>query len=45
MHYRVYQKDQGVRFELKLKHRQTKLVQDYLFNNQRDVFEDELVIQ
>ena len=44
-HYRVYQKGQSVRFELELKHRQTKLVQDYLFNNQLDVFEYELVLQ
>lgn len=29
-HYRVYQKDETVRFELELKHRQTKLVQDYI---------------
>jgi hypothetical protein len=45
VHYRVYQKDQNVRFEIELKHRQTKLVQDYLFQNQLDVFEDQLVIQ
>ena len=45
MHYRVYQKDQNVRFEIELKHRQTKLVQDYLFQNQLDVFEDQLVIR
>ena len=45
LHYRVYQKDQGVRFELEFKHRQTKLVQDYLFNNQLDVFEYELALQ
>ena len=44
-HYRVYQKDESVRFELELKHRQTKLVQDYLFENQLDVFEHQLVIQ
>jgi hypothetical protein len=44
-HYRVYQKDETVRFELELKHRQTKLVQDYLFENQLDVFEHQLVIQ
>jgi hypothetical protein len=30
-HYRVYQKDETVRFELELKYHQTKLVQDYLF--------------
>jgi hypothetical protein len=44
-HYRVYQKDESVRFELELKHRQTKLVEDYLFENQLDVFEHQLVIQ
>lgn len=44
-HYRVYQKVQTVRFELELKHWQTKLVQDYLFNNQLDDFEYELVLQ
>ena len=44
MHYWIYQKDQNVRFEIKLKHRQTKLVQDYLFQNQLDVFEHELAI-
>jgi hypothetical protein len=44
-HYRVYQRDETVRFELELKHRQTKLVQDYLFENQLDVFEHYLVIQ
>lgn len=41
-HYRIYQKDETVRFELELKHRQTKL---YLFTNQLDVFEYELVLQ
>jgi len=45
VHYRVYQKDQMVRFEIELKHRQTKLVQNYLFNNQLDIFEQQLVIQ
>lgn len=45
LHYRVYQKDQGVRFELEFKHRQTKLVQNYLFNNQLDIFENKLVLQ
>lgn len=44
-HYRVYQKDETVRFELELKHRQTKLVQDYLFENQLDVFEHQLAIE
>ena len=33
VHYRIYQKDQSVHFEIELKHRQTKLVQDYLFEN------------
>ena len=45
VHYRVYQKDQSVRFEIELKHRQTKLVQDYLFQNQLDIFQHQLVIQ
>ena len=45
VHYRVYQKDQRVRFEIELKHRQTKLVQGYLFQNQLDIFEHRLIIQ
>ena len=45
LHYRVYQKDQDVRFELEFKHRQTQLVQDYLFSNQLDIFEHKLVLQ
>ena len=45
VHYRVYQKDQGVHFEIELKHRKTKLIQDYLFSNQFDTFEHQLVIQ
>lgn len=45
VHYRIYQKDQRVRFEIELKHRQTKLVQDYLFQNQFAVFEHQLVKQ
>jgi hypothetical protein len=45
VHYRVYQKDQRVRFEIELKHRQTKLVQDYLFQNQLAIFEHQLIIQ
>ena len=45
LHYRVYQKNETVRFELEFKHRQTKLVQDYLFNNKFDIFEDKLVNQ
>lgn len=44
-HYRVYQRDETVRFKLELKHRQTKLVQDYLFENKLDVFEHYLVIE
>ena len=44
-HYRVYQKDETLRFELELKHRQTKLVQDYLFQNQLDMFEHLLVLR
>ena len=45
LHYRVYQKNESVRFELELKHRQTKLVQDYLFQNQLAIFENRLVRQ
>lgn len=41
-HYRVYEKHNGVRFELEMKKRQTKLVQDYLFNNKLQKFEHEL---
>jgi len=41
-HYRVYEKHNGVRFELEIKKRQIKLVQDYLFNNQLEKFEHEL---
>ena len=45
LHYRIYQKNETVRFELECKHRQTKLVQSYLFKNQFDIFEHELVTQ
>ena len=45
LHYRVYQKNQVVRFELEFKNRQTKLVQDYLFYDQLSIFEHELVHQ
>ena len=45
LHYRVYQKNQVVRFELEFKNRQTKLVQDYLFCDQLSIFEHELVHQ
>ena len=45
LHYRVYQKNERVRFELELKHRQTKLVQDYLFQNQLAILEDQLFRQ
>jgi hypothetical protein len=42
LHYRIYEKDFGTRFELEIKHGQTKSVQDYLFNNQLDQFEHQL---
>ena len=45
LHYRIYQKDQVVRFELEFKHRQTQLVQDYLFHDQLDIFEHKLILQ
>jgi len=45
LHYQVYQKDQCVRFELEFKHRQTQSVQDYLFHNHLDIFENKLVLK
>lgn len=45
IHYRVYQKNEGVRFELELKHRKTKLAQDYLFQNKLSDFEALLVME
>ena len=44
-HYRVYQKDETVRFELEFKHKKAKDVQDYLFNNQLAIFEHQLVLE
>lgn len=44
-HYRVYQKDDDVHFELEFKHLLTKLVQYYLFYNQFDIFEHQLALQ
>lgn len=44
-HYRVYEKDFGTRFELEIKHRQTKSVQDYLFSNHLDRFEHQLTVK
>ena len=45
IHYRVYQKNEGVRFELELKHRKTTLAQDYLFQNKLSDFEALLVME
>lgn len=45
LHYRIYPKDQGFCFDLEFQHRQTKLVQDYLFHNPFDIFEHQLVLQ
>jgi hypothetical protein len=45
IHYRVYQKEESIRFEIELKHRETKLVQEYLFQNQFDIFEHQLLIR
>ena len=42
VHYRVYQKDEQTRFEIEFKHRQTKLVQSFLFQNKLELFEDQL---
>lgn len=43
VHFRIYQKNENVRFELELKHRETKSIPDYFFNNPFNVFEDLLV--
>ena len=45
MHYRIYQKDENVRFELELKHKKTKLVQNYLFNDKLNNFKQLLVTE
>ena len=45
LHYRVYEKDFGIRFELEIKHGQTKSVQDYLFSNHVDQFEHQLTVK
>jgi hypothetical protein len=45
LHYRVYEKDFGIRFELEIKHGQTKSVQDYLFSNHLDQFEHQLTVK
>ena len=45
LHYRVYQKDPCVRFELEFKHRKTKSVEYYLFQNNLDIFEKKLVLE
>ena len=45
LNYRVYQKNQSVCFGIELKYRETKLVQAYLFQNQLDLFEYQLVIR
>ena len=42
LHYRVYQKDERV---LELKHTKTKLVQDSLFQNKLNVFDNLLVME
>lgn len=42
VHYRVYQKEEHTRFEIEFKHRQTKLVQNFLFQNKLELFEDQL---
>jgi len=45
IHYRVYQKNENVRFEIEYKNRQTKLVEDFLFQNQFELFENQLVLK
>lgn len=45
LHYRAYQKNKTICFELELKHHKAKSVQDYLFQNQLTIFEDKLIWQ
>lgn len=45
IHYRVYQKNENVRFEIEYKNRQTKLVEDFLFQDQFELFENQLVLK
>jgi len=45
IHYRVYQKNRSVGFEIEYKHRQTKLVEDFLFKDQFELFENQLVLK
>ena len=45
LHYRVYQKDQSVRFELEISKTQTRSVQEYFFHNQFEIFEHQLTFQ
>ena len=40
VHYRVYRKDEQTRFEIEFKHRQTKSVESFLFQNKLELFEN-----
>lgn len=42
LHYRVYEKENGIRFELEIKRRQIKSVEDYFFQKKLGLFESEL---
>lgn len=44
-YYRIYQTEQGVKFELELKNSLVKSFQSFLFNNQIEIFERKLALQ
>lgn len=43
-YYRIYQTEQGVKFELELKNSFVKSFQSFLFNNQIEIFERKLAL-
>ena len=43
-YYRIYQTEQGVKFELELKNSLVKSFQSFLFNNQIEIFEQKLAL-
>nr|WPV76513.1 hypothetical protein [Naviculales sp.] len=43
-YYRIYQTKQGVKFELELKNPLVKSFQSFLFNDQKEIFEQKLAL-
>lgn len=43
-YYRIYQTEQGLKFELELKNPLVKSFQSFLFNNQIEIFEQKLAL-